>query len=201
MTLGTVVDLQNQLRHQFIVPSNTLGVHKGPEVLVFRRLLVGLVQNVRQHRIPQLPAFVFVRHPEVRRQIQPVGVLPEDVGTEAVDGGNLRQKQPLHLLLQPGFGVFRDFFRQLGGNLAAQLAGCRLGIGNDQKFVQIGRGDGVFQVFHQPVHQHLGLSGACRGGDQELAAPVIHSHLLLHCELIRHGPSPFPPRPRTAGRS
>ena len=118
---GAVVDLFHNIRHQMVIPSQSLGVHKGPEISV-AFFFIHTVQHILQHRFPQFPALVFISHTEIRGNIQTVGILPEQVTAETVDCGNLCQKQPLHLLLQMAvFRFQRDAFRKLGGNFAAKL--------------------------------------------------------------------------------
>ena len=96
---GAVIYLLNNLGHQPVIPSQALGIREGPEIPVLRPGLVGPVQKVRKHRVPDLPALVFVRHPEIRGNVQLIGILPQHIGTEAVNGGDFCQEQPLHLLL------------------------------------------------------------------------------------------------------
>ena len=201
MAHGAVIDLLQHLRHQGIGTAQTLGVHKGPERRVIF-VLIGIVQQSREHRFPKLPAFIFVSHPEIRSQIQLIGILPQQIGAKTVNCGDFRQKQPLHLLLQMAvFRIFCDPFRQLGGNFTPKLGSCRFGIGNDEKLVQIGRVNRVRQVEHQTVHQDFCLAGTGSGTDQQRSAPVFHRLFLLGRQLIRHGAPPFRFLPRTAGRS
>ena len=96
---GAVVYLQHNIRHQAVIPAQALGVHEGPEVFVLPRCLVSPIQQVRKYRLPDLRAFILIRHPEIRRQVQSIRIFPENIGAEAVDRGNLCQKQPLHLPL------------------------------------------------------------------------------------------------------
>ncbi len=90
MAPGTVIDLFNNLRHQPVVPAQALGLDKGPK---FRRVLtlIGPVKQVFQHPIPNFPALVFVGYPKIRRNVQPIGVFPENVRAKAVNRGDFRQ--------------------------------------------------------------------------------------------------------------
>ena len=136
---GAVVDLFNDLGHQAVVPAQALGIHKGPEIWVVL-LGIGPVQQVRQDLIPNLAALIFVCHPEIRGNVQPVGIFPENIAAEAVDCGDFCQIDALHLLLQvPVFRLLGDPLAELGSDFSPQFRGRRLGIGNHQKIVQICR--------------------------------------------------------------
>ena len=198
---GAVVDLENDLRHRGVVPAHPLGIHKIPEMA--RLVLIGPVQQVTQHGGAKLGAFRLLRHPEIRGQVHTVGILPQNRRTEAVDRGDLGQVEPLELLLQ--MLVFRlpgDALGEFCGDLSPQLRGRRLGIGDHQKIIQVGRGDWVRQIGQQPLHQDLCFAGTGGGADQQLPAPIDYRLFLLVCQLICHGfPAPFPPPPRIPGRS
>ena len=202
MASGTVVDLFYDLGHQPVIPSQPLGVHKSPEIRV-RFPFIGSVQQIGKHLLPNFPALVFIRHPKVCRNIQPIGVFPENIPAKAMNGGYFCQEQPLHLFLQVLISRFlRNALAQLRGNFSPKLRCRRLGISNDQKVVQVGGGFLIRKIGHQPIHQHLGFAGAGGGGDQQLSAPIMYRQCLLGCQLIRHGRfPPFPLPPRTAGQS
>ena len=122
MTSGAVVDLFDDLRHQPVIPAKALGIHKGPEIRILPRVFIGLIQQFRQNRLPDLPAFIFIRHPEICGKIQFIGIFPQKVAAEAVNCGDFCQKQPLHLLLQVAvFRILGDTLRQFGCDLAPQF--------------------------------------------------------------------------------
>ena len=105
MTAGAVKDLENKFRKPPIIPSKALGVRKGAKIRILSQLLVSPVQGVRKDGSSKLSGFRFVCHPKIRGNIQPVGVLPQNLGAEAVNSRDLRQIQPLKLPLQ--VAVFR----------------------------------------------------------------------------------------------
>ena len=203
MASGAVIDLQEQFRHQPVIPAQTLGVHKRSEIRILHGCLVGTVQQFPQNRFPDLGTFVFVSHSEIRGKIQPIGIFPEQITAKTVNCGDFRQKQPLHLLLQmPVIRFLSNPLRKFCGNLTAKLRSRSFCIGYDQKFIQICRIIRIRQIFQQTVNQNFRLAGAGCRTDQELTAPVADCLRLLGCQLIRHGfPSPFRSPPRTAGRS
>ena len=77
VAVGAVVDLFDELRHLSIRSPHTLGVHKRPEIRVVPRRFIGAVEQTFQHRLPDFPALVFIRHPEIRRNVQFIGIFPK----------------------------------------------------------------------------------------------------------------------------
>ena len=160
MTPGTVIDLFDDFRHQAVIPPQALGIRESQKIFPVFCICIGAVQQIFQNLGANFPAFAFVRHPEVRGHIQSVGIFPQQIAAEAVDGGNLRQEQSLHLLLQVAVvRLLGNALCEFCGNFSPQFRCGGLGICNDQKFVQIGRIGWVGQVSQQPIHQHLGFSG------------------------------------------
>ena len=99
VTTGAVKDLEDEFRKAPIIPPKALGIREGPEVRVLSQLLVSPVQGVRKDGSSKLSGFRFICNTKIRGNIQPVGVLPQNLGTEAVDRGDLGQVEPLELLL------------------------------------------------------------------------------------------------------
>ena len=195
MTPCGVIDLLGDLGNQSVIPSQSLGIHEGLEIGILRPGCVCLIQYLGHGLLPQLAAFVLIAHPEVRRQIKIRRILPQKLGAIGVDGGDLRQVQPLHLPLQMiAAGILRNMLRELGCDLAPQLRRRGLGIGDHQKIVDIGGRRGIHDVLHQPVDQNLGLAGARRCGHQQHTAPVFHSLSLLGRQLLLHSRSSLPIR-------
>ena len=175
---GAVIDFQHDVRHQPVIPPQALGIHKGAEVGILVGAGVGVIQQIGEHPLPDLGALIFVSHPEITAELQLPGVFPHHIAAEAVDGGDLRQEQPLDLPLEvPVVRILGNSFRQPGGDLAPQLGGSGLGVCNDEEIVQID--PCILQILHEPLHQHLGLAGARGGGHQQIAAPVQAGGFLL----------------------
>ena len=193
MTHGAVIDLQHDIRNHSVVTAKALGVHEGPEIGIFMGLGVGLVQQVFEHLLPDLSALVFIRHPEIAADVHLLGVFPDHIGAEAVDRGDLRQEQTLHLPLEVTVaGVLRNGLRQPGGDLAPELGGGGLGVCNDEEIIQMGTR--ILQILHQPLHQDLGLAGARRSGHQQISAPVGAGDILLLSHRHVHSSSRSLPR-------
>ena len=86
-------------------------------------------------------------------------------------------------------GSYRKALGNFGADFAAQLAGRRLRVGDDQKLINVCRIDRVFDVGKKPIDQHLRLARARRRRDKQRAAPVLHNRLLRLCQLHLSHPS------------
>ena len=80
-------------------------------------------------------------------------------------------------------GSYRKALGNFGADFAAQLAGRRLCVGDDQKLINVCRIDRVFDVGKKPIDQHLRLARSRRRRDKQRAAPVLHNRLLRPCQL------------------
>ena len=200
---GAVIDLFHDLRNQPIVTAKALGVHKGTEIQIVFRILIGSVQNAAHRHIPQFTAFIFVTHTEIRGYINSVCIFTQQISAERVNCRNLRQIEPLNLLLQMAvFGFLRNSLCQLCRNLSPQFRSCRFGVGYDQKIIQICRINAVSQITHQSINQHLGFTGDGSRRNQKISTSIRHRNSLLRRKLIGHvHPPPFRSLPRTAGQS
>ena len=193
MAHGAVIDFQHDIRNHPVITAQALGVHEGPEVGIFMGFGVGLVQQVFEHLLPDLSALVFIRHPKIAAEIHLLGVFPDHIGAEAVDRGDLRQEQTLHLALEVTVArVLRNGLRQPGGDLAPKLCCGGLGVCNDEEIIQMGTR--ILQILHQPLHQDLGLAGARRSGHQQISAPVGAGNILLLSQRHVHSSSRSLPR-------
>lgn len=146
-----------------VVPAKALGIHKRLELRALGDVLIGRFQHPIHGPLPQALAFGFIGHPEVAGQLQEEGVLPQQVPAEGVDRGDFCQIQPLHLTLQmPVSRICSQHLHKLCTNFPPKLRRSGLGIGDDQKFIHIGRILLLAEVSHEPVYQHLGLAGSGR---------------------------------------
>ncbi len=177
-------DVQHDLDQPAVVPAGGHGVHQQSEVVP---LPEGLIPPL-QHRIDGLShkdqGLLLIADPEVVVQIQPVALLPEEGGTEGINGGDLGLVKKGGL--PPQDGISRpggDPIGQLSPDALPQLGGGGLGVGDDQEAVQ------VLPLLHtaqQPLHQHPGLTRAGGGGHQKPAPPLGDGLLLLTCQLKGH---------------
>ena len=46
MAAGAVIYFQNQFRHQAVIPSQSLGIHECPEVIILSVGQIGLIQHI-----------------------------------------------------------------------------------------------------------------------------------------------------------
>ena len=121
-----------------------------------------------------------VAQAEIRVQVQQVAVLPEEGGTEGVDGGNLRLVDQGGLAAEVAVvGGLRQPVRQLLGDAPPQLGRRRLGEGDHQEAVDVEPLLG--HPIQQPLHQHPGLARPRRRRYQQLAAPVVYNFSLFVC--------------------
>ena len=80
-------------------------------------------------------------------------------------------------------GSYRKALGNFGADFAAQLAGRRLCVGDDQKVIDICRSNRVFDIGKEPVDQNLRLARSRRRRDKQRTAPVLHHRLLRPCQL------------------
>ena len=190
MGLHPAPDVQDDLHEPGVVPPGGHGVHQPGEVAVRRDVLIALLQHVvegAEHEDARLP---LVAQPEVRVQVQQVAALPQQLGAEGVNRGDLGLVNQSRLTAQVGVG---GPLRQPGGQLlhdaAPQLGGGGLGVGDHQEAVDVQplpRHPG-----QEPLHQHPGLARPGGGGHQQPAAPVVHCGLLFGCQGECHGRCSF----------
>ena len=200
---GMALDFGVELRHQVpqlsVVPTLAQGVHQ-----LFLFPVHGLVeplQRVLQHMVLQYGGLLLVQGPEIRRVAAPtdgrqkVYVLPQQRRAKGVHRLDVRPVHPVELA--PQMLVVREcrhLLGQLCSDLAPQLGSGGLGVGDDEEVVHVAAlPDGP----QQPLHQHLGLAAARRGGHQKLPAPVFHSGFLLFSQRYGHALPP-PSRPSSA---
>ena len=178
-------DVQHDLHEPAVVPPGGHGVHQPGEITPLGDVLIAPVQHIvegAEHEDARLP---LVAQAEVRIQLQQVAALPQKLGAEGVDGGDLGLIDQGGLPPQVGVG---GALRQPGGQLlhdaAPQLGGGGLGVGNDQEAVDVQ--PLPLHPGQEPLHQYPGLAGAGGGGHQQPAAPVVHRSLLFTCQGKGH---------------
>ena len=176
--LDLAVDVQSDLHQPAVVPPGGQGVHQQCEIRVLPDGLIPPFQQVVHGPESQHPRLPLVAEAEVRLQVQQVAALPQELGAEGVDGGNLGLVDQGGL---PPQMAVAGLFRQPGGQLVhdapAQLGGGGLGVGDDQKAVDVQ--PLVLHPGQEPLHQHPGLAGTGGSGHQQAAAPVGHHGALL----------------------
>ena len=97
--------------------------------------------------------------------------------------GDLRHGHQIDLPLEMAvIGLRHQSLCNSIGNFQPKLTGCRIGEGDDQKFMDIFAL--TDDAIHNPIHQNLGLTGACRGGNKQGAALIVHNSLLLRGKSV-----------------
>ena len=200
LRVGVALDLSVEIQHQVlqaaVVPAEAEGVRQlGP---AGGQPGVELLQHPRQDPPPQEGGLPLVQHPEVRRQppvpaeVQQMDVLPDQGGTEGVDGLDVRLVDQRQLALEvPVPGAVGHPGGQLPGDPLPELGGGGPGVGDDEEVVHIGPLRAQYPA-EEAVHQHAGLAAAGGGGDQEAPPLIVHHRLLVPCQLHAHVRSSSP---------
>ena len=196
MTLQLFVGFQHQILQGAVIPARAQRIRQQRAALV--QFLVKPLQYPGQHALAQELCVIFVQHPKVRRQgialsllCQKMGVLPQQRRAEGVHGLDVRLIHPQKLAAEVSvLRGLRHPFGQFGGDLAPQLGGGSLRVGDDEKIVDMAVV--LRHVSEQPLHQHLRLAGPGGGRHQQAAAPVFHRRLLLlrQLQLCHESPPP-----------
>ena len=189
------IEVQRQLLQPTVVPAEAEAVRQLD--LTRGHVRIERLQHPGQHPAAQQLRLALVQYPEVGGQplsfpqVQQVDVLPQQGGTEGVDGLDVRlinqQQLPLQMAVT---GALGHALAQLVGDALPQLGGGGAGIGDDKEVVHAG----LLLPQHpaeQAVHQHPGLAAACGGGNQYAPAGIIHHSLLAFGQLYGHFPTPF----------
>ena len=143
MALDFIVEGQHQLLQPPVIPAKAESVR---QLLRSRRhIRIKFLQHPGQHPAAEQVRLALVQHPEVRRQpsplaeVQQVDVLPEEGGTEGIDGLDIRlvnqEELPLEMAVT---GMFRQALAQLLGDAAPELRRRRPGVGDNEEVVHIG---------------------------------------------------------------
>ena len=143
VALDFIVEGQHQLLQPPVIPAKAESVR---QLLRSRRhIRIKFLQHPGQHPAAEQVRLALVQHPEVRRQpsplaeVQQVDVLPEEGGTEGIDGLDIRlvnqEELPLEMAVT---GMFRQALAQLLGDAAPELRRRRPGVGDNEEVVHIG---------------------------------------------------------------
>ena len=174
-----IVDLQNGIARRFIRASLAVQVCKGAEI----RVAVGVFQCFGQCRPPQQLHGAGVCRGKIRRDIQRLKVLVQQVQAKSVNGADGCTLQQHPLAAQHGVaGLQLAAVQQRLPNAGAQLCRRRIGKGDDEQPVGVDRVLRVGDQLHRPLGQHGGLAAACCCAYQQRTAPVCD------CSLLRRGP-------------
>ena len=174
-----IVDLQNGIARRFIRASFAVQVCKGAEI----RVAVGVFQRFGQRRAPQQLHGTGVCRGKIRRDIQRLKVLVQQVQTKSVNGADGRALQQHPLTAQHGVaGLQLAAVQQRLPDAGTQLCRRRIGKGDDEQPVGVDRVLRVGDQLHRPLGQHGGLAAACGCAYQQRTAPVGNG------SLLRRGP-------------
>ena len=184
-----IIDLQNGIARRFIRASLAVQICKGAEI----RVAVGVFQRFGQCRPPQQLHGTGVCRGKIRRDIQRLKVLVQQVQTKSVNGADWRALQQHPLAAQHGVaGLQLAAVQQRLPDAGAQLCRRRVGKGDDEQPVGVYRVLRVGDQLHRPLGQHGGLAAARRCTYQQRTAPVGDSGLLRRGPFgSAHGCSSF----------
>ena len=170
-----IVDLQNGIARRFIRASFAVQVCKGAEI----RVAVGVFQRFGQCRPPQQLHGAGVCRGKIRRDIQRLKVLVQQVQTKSINGADRRALQQHPLAAQHGVaGLQLAAVQQRLPDAGAQLCRRRVGKGDDEQPVGVDRLLRVGDQLHRPLGQHGGFAAACGCAYQQRTAPVGNGGLL-----------------------
>ena len=196
-----LLDLQNGAGQPPVIPAVAKDGGHGEKVAVLGG--VELLQKALEHLLPQCLGFGLLGHPEIRGQIQQMGIGAQEIAAEGMHRGDLRQVDPVELVLEVTVvGRGGQAAAELLGDFQPQLRGGGLGVGDDQEFVDVVGLAALQNALQEPIHQHLGLPRAGGGGDQQRPALAVHHRLLGGGQAnVSHGSPPLALKsPRTPWR-
>ena len=165
-----VIDLQNSLPRRLVGAALAVEVGEGAEV----RILIGRFQRLGEGRVPQHLHAAGVGRGKVRRDVQRLKVLVEQVKAEGIDGadGGSLQQHPLAAEGRVAWLCLTAAEQRLP-DAGAELCGGGVGEGDDEEPVGV---HGMFRVGDEPdgpLRQHGGLAAAGGGAHQQRTAPVV----------------------------
>ena len=170
-----IVDLQNGIARRFIRASLAVQVCKGAEI----RVVVGVFQRFGQCCPPQQLHGARVCRGKIRRDIQRLKVLVQQVQAKGINGADGRTLQQHPLAAQHGIaGLQLAAVQQRLPDAGAQLCRRRVGKGDDEQPVGVDRLLRVCDQLHRPLGQHGSLAAACGCAYQQRTAPVGNGGLL-----------------------
>ena len=165
-----VIDLQNRLPRRLVGAALAVEVGKGAEV----RILIGRFQRLGEGRVPQHLHAAGIGRGEVRRDVQRLKVLVEQVEAEGIDGadGGSLQQHPLAAEDRVARLCLTAAEQRLP-DAGAELCGGGVGEGDDEEPVGV---HGMLRVGDEPdgpLRQDSGLAAAGGGAHQQRTAPVV----------------------------
>ena len=90
--LGGLVHIQDQPLNQPVVPAGPQAVDQFFKAGVLVNGGITLVQQFLHHLDSQIGRFRFLDHPEIRGEIQFIGMLPDQIAAKGMDGGDPGQE-------------------------------------------------------------------------------------------------------------
>ena len=170
-----IVDLQNGVTCRFIGAALAVQVRKSAKI----RVAVGVFQRFGQRRRPQQLHAAGVCRGKIRRDIQRLKVLVQQVQTKGIDGADGCALQQHPLAAQHGVaGLQLAAVQQRLPDAGAQLCRRRIGKGDDEQPVGVDRLLRVGDQLHRPLGQYGGLAAARGCAYQQRTAPVGNGGLL-----------------------
>ena len=165
-----IVDMQDRLPRRTVGAALAVEVGKGAEI----RVAVGVFQRLAQGRGPQELHTAGVCGGKIRRDIQRLKVLAQQVQTEGIDGADGRALQQHPLAAQRAIAGFRlAALQKRLPDAGPQLCRRRIGKGDDEQTVRI---HGMLRVGDEPdspLGQNSRFAAARRRAHQQRAAPVL----------------------------
>ena len=192
-----IVHMQDGIACGLIGAALSVKVCKGTEV----RVAVGIFQRFGQRRSPQHLHAAGVCRGKVRRDVQCLKVLVQQVQTERVNGadGCSLQKHPLAAQARV-VGLLLAEPQQCLPDACPQLCRRRIGKGDDEQFVRIHRVVRIGDEPHRAFGQHGRFAAARRCAHQQRTTPVLNSSALGRSPFgLTHACSPSFPSSASSG--
>ena len=166
-----IVHMQDGIACGLIGAALSVKVCKGTEV----RVAVGIFQRFGQRRSPQHLHAAWVCRGKIRRDVQCLKVLVQQVQTERVNGadGCALQKHPLAAQARV-VGLLLAEPQQCLPDACPQLCRRRIGKGDDEQFVRIHRVVRIGDEPHRAFGQHGRFAAARRCAHQQRTTPVLN---------------------------
>ena len=192
-----IVHMQDGIACGLIGAALSVKVCKGTEV----RVAVGIFQRFGQRRSPQHLHAAGICRGKVRRDVQCLKVLVQQIQTERVNGadGCALQKHPLAAQARV-VGLLLAEPQQRLSDARPQLCRRRIGKGDDEQFVRIHRVVRIGDEPHRAFGQHGRFAAARRCAHQQRTTPVLNSSALGRSPFgLTHACSPSFPSSASSG--
>ncbi len=164
MALDPASHIQHDVHQAAVIPSGGHGVHQKGKVIPRRDGLISLVQHLVEGFPHQDRSLVFIAEAEVVVQIQPVAFLPQELGAESVDGGDLGLIDQGRLPPKRSVSGTPDLpVAEFRHDPSPKLGGSGFGVGDHQEAVDI---HPLLYPSQKTLYQYPCLSGARGGGYQ-----------------------------------